>query len=159
MVLRPQHVFSPHNTLFSRLTLIPNDRIGRRSPRSCSGEHRFRCHGLGDPIFPHSSSEGSTTRRYHCGLIASPTPSTPSNVRAKRTQSCPHNCIAYRHFSERAAQLPTVRPTRNTYPVFMPGQHVLLDTPDGYADGSNPTLHCPWRGLYVKSCRGSPVVY
>ena len=157
MVLRPQHVFSPHNTLFSRLTLIPNDRIGRRSPRSCSGEHRFRCHGLGDPIFPHSSSEGSTTRRYHCGLIASPTPSTPSNVRTRNLAYTIASRIDI--LARELPKLPTVRPTRNTYPVFMPGQHVRLDTPDGYADGSNPTLHCPWRGLYVKLCRGSPVVY
>ena len=141
---------SPHiNTLFSRLTLIPNTTGFGVAPSVRALVNTAPISRFGRPHFPYITSEGSTTRRYHCGPIACPTPSTPSNVRAKRKQSCPQQYIAYRHFRERAAQPPTVRPTRNTHPVLMPGQHVPSESPYGYADGSNPTSHCPWRGPYV----------
>ena len=46
-----------------------------------------------------------------------------------------------------------------SYPVFKPGQKVLVYRPFQDADGPNPKLLPPWRGPYVICSQLSSVVY
>lgn len=54
--------------------------------------------------------------------------------------------IARRHLAERSDKQHRVNQTLGSYPLFKPGQEVLLYKPHHGMDGPNPKLLCPWRG-------------
>ncbi len=66
--------------------------------------------------------------------------------------------LARRNLNERAEKQQIANSDATKYPVFRPGQRVLLFRPHA-TDGPNPKLQSPWRGPFVVRSQLSPVVY
>ena len=67
--------------------------------------------------------------------------------------------LARRNFTERADKQAENNAKLKPYPVFQPGQKVLVYRPCQDSDGPNPKLLLPWQGPYVVCSKLSPVVY
>ena len=67
--------------------------------------------------------------------------------------------IARRNLKKRADKQKASNDRLKPYPVFKPGQQVLLYWPYNETDGPNPKLVLPWRGPYEVVKQLSPVVY
>ena len=67
--------------------------------------------------------------------------------------------LARQNLSERAAKQAAHNDKLPQFPVFQPGQRVLLYKPYHDSDGPNPKLLLPWRGPYTICSQLSPVVY
>ena len=67
--------------------------------------------------------------------------------------------LARRILTERATRQAADNDRLAPYPVFKPGQKVLVYRPFQDTDGPNPKLSLPWRGLYLICSQLSPVVY
>ena len=67
--------------------------------------------------------------------------------------------FARRILTERATRQAADNDRLAPYPVFKPGQKVLVYRPFQDTDGPNPKLSLPWRGPYLICSQLSPVVY
>ena len=67
--------------------------------------------------------------------------------------------LARRTLTERADKQAEQKCKLKPYPVFKPGQKVLVYRPYQDSDGPNPKLLLPWRGSYVVFSQLSLVVY
>ena len=67
--------------------------------------------------------------------------------------------LARRNLTERADKQAERNSKLKPYPVFKPGQEILVYRPYQDSDGPNPKLLLPWRGPYVVCSQLSPVVY
>ena len=67
--------------------------------------------------------------------------------------------LARRNVTERADKQAENNRKLKPYPVFQPGQEVLMYKPYRDSDGSNPKLLLPWRGPHAICLQLSPVVY
>ena len=67
--------------------------------------------------------------------------------------------LARRNLAQRADKQAEQNDKLKPYPVFKPGQEVLVYRPYQDPDGSNPKMLLPWRGPYVVCSQSSPVVY
>ena len=67
--------------------------------------------------------------------------------------------LARRNLTERANKQAAQNAKLPQYPVFKPGQEVLVYRPHQESDGPNPKLLLPWRGPYTICSQLSPVVY
>lgn len=67
--------------------------------------------------------------------------------------------LARRNLTERADKQAENNSKLKPYPVFQPGQEILVYRPYQDSDGPNPKLLLPWRGPYIVCSQLSPVVY
>ena len=67
--------------------------------------------------------------------------------------------LAHRNLTERATKQAASNEKFAPYPVFNPGQKVLVYRPFQDTNGQNPKLLLPWRGPYIICSQLSPIVY
>ena len=66
--------------------------------------------------------------------------------------------MARRNLKERADKQAT-KNEKLSFPVFKPGDQVLIHRPYHYSDGPNPKLHSPWHGPYTVRTKLPQVIY
>ena len=67
--------------------------------------------------------------------------------------------LARRNLTEHATRQVANNGKLAPYPVFKPGQKVLMYRPFQDTDGPNPNILLPWRGPYILCAQLSPVAY
>lgn len=66
--------------------------------------------------------------------------------------------LARRNLKERADKQAS-KNEKLSFPIFKPGDQVLIHRPYHESDGPNPKLDSPWHGPYSVSTELSPVIY
>ena len=66
--------------------------------------------------------------------------------------------LARRNLKERADKQATEN-EKLSFPIFKPGDRVLIHRPYHDSDDPNPKLYCPWHGPYTVRTKLSPVIY
>lgn len=88
-----------------------------------------------------------------------PTPDTEKLAQSTRDNLQIAFELARRNLTERVSKQAAQNEKLPQYPVFKPGQQVLVYKPHQDSDGPNPKLLLPWRGPYTICSQLSPVVY